>query len=86
MAMVTITLHEADGTVTMALPEEYAKGLHLKEGSAVDVSFNGQELTARPSGTPYSLKQLLQEHAEILDELDDNSAWVNAPAVGRELI
>jgi len=83
--MVTITLHEKDGAVTMALPEEYAKSYQLKEGSIVDVSFQGSELVARPAGR-YTLEQLLREHAEVADELDDNDDWVNAPSVGRELI
>jgi antitoxin component of MazEF toxin-antitoxin module len=83
--MATITLHEKDGAVTMALPEEYAKSHQLKEGSIVDVSFQGSELVARPAGR-YTLEQLLKEQAEIIDELDDNNGWVNAPAVGRELI
>jgi antitoxin component of MazEF toxin-antitoxin module len=84
--MVTSRLHETEGALTLTLPEKYAKTRQLKDGSSVDVSFDGQELTAKPSRTAYSLEQLLQEHAEIADELENMSDWMNAPAVGRELI
>ena len=83
--MATVTLHEQNGTMMMAIPQEYANRLQLTEGSAIDVSVEGDELIARPAGE-YSLDQLLREHAEIMDQLDDNSEWVSAPAVGGELI
>ena len=79
MAMTTV--EKVDGRLMVALPPE----LKLVEGDALAVTLQDANLVVSRSRR-YSLEQLLAEHEQIADQLEEDRAWLDAPRVGRELI
>lgn len=84
--MSTTVLREIDGALLMSVPEDVAEELHLQPGTSLDLHVEDGHLVARPARRRQSLSQLLEEHSRIIEELGENREWVDAPAVGRELI
>jgi antitoxin ChpS len=84
--MYTTTLREANGTFSVEVPDQVVHENHLSPGTPVGVFLQIQQSADASHRVRYSAEQLAREHAEIIDHLDDNRDWINAPAVGRELI
>jgi antitoxin ChpS len=84
--MYTTTLRETNGAFSIDVPTQVVNENHLSPGAHVGVLLQNQEATGVSSRRRYSAEQLAREHAAILDQLDDNREWIDAPAVGRELI
>jgi len=83
---MTTVLEEREGEYTLVVPRDVVKDLHLHPGAALDLSVEGERLVARRARPKYTLAQLLEEHAQVIDELGENREWIDAPRVGRELI
>jgi len=84
--MYTTTLREMDGAFSIDVPEQVVNENHLRPGAPVGVLLQTQQSMGVSVRRRYSAEQLAREHAEIIDQLDDNREWIDAPAVGRELI
>jgi antitoxin ChpS len=84
--MYTTTLRETNGTFSIDVPEQVVNENHLSPGAPVAVLIQTEGPVRVSSRKRYCPEQLVREHSEIIDQLDDNREWINAPAVGRELI
>lgn len=82
--MRTALVEKVDGKLIVTVPHDQQDELNLREGEAVELKrAEGLLIQTRPR---YSLEQLLAEHKEIVDQLEVDRAWLDAPRVGRELI
>jgi len=84
--MYTTTAHHEGDSVKLSLPADLQERLHLEEGDEVRVVVEGDHLLLAPLRNRYSMEQLLKEHAEIADQLEDDRAWLDAKPVGREIL
>ncbi len=90
-------LRKVGGSVMLAVPPALLELLHLKAGASVGVDVDGGRLVIQPSPKPrYTMAQLLAEsdYSDGAGELDGEWAgrervdreWLDAPAVGKEIL
>jgi antitoxin ChpS len=71
----------------LAVPPAILDLLHLKVGATVNVTVDGGRLVIEPSSQPrYTLAELLASSDYSQPQPPEEREWVDAPAVGRELI
>lgn len=70
----------------MAVPPSVLERLQLKVGTLVDIDVEKDCVVARPRNRPrYSLAELLDQCNADIALTNVDRAWLDAPAVGREL-
>lgn len=80
-------LRQVGGSVMLSVPPAILEMLHLKAGSTVGVSVDGGRLVIEPQPRPhYTLAELLAASDYSQPQPSEEREWVDAPAVGRELI
>ena len=80
-------LRKVGGSVMLALPPAFLDLLHLKAGASVGVAVDGGRLVVEASPRPrYTLAELLAESDYSGSPSPEDREWVDAPAVGRELL
>ncbi len=85
--MHTTNLRKVGGSVMLALPPAILELLHLRAGSTVGVAVDGGRLVIEPKPRPrYTLAELLAASDYSEPQPPEEREWVDAPAVGRELI
>lgn len=85
--MHTTTLRKVGGSVMLAVPPAILDMLHLRSGATVGVSVEGGRLVVEPQSRPrYTLAELLAASDYSQPQPPEEREWVDAPAVGRELI
>jgi antitoxin ChpS len=85
--MHTTHLRKVGGSVMLAVPPAILDLLHLKAGTTVDVSVDGDRLVIEPSPRPrYTLAELLAESDYSQPASPEEREWVDAPAAGDEPI
>lgn len=85
--MHTTHLRKVGGSVMLAVPPAILDLLHLKAGTTVDVSVDGDRLVIEPSPRPrYTLAELLAESDYSQPTPPKEREWVDAPAAGDEPI
>jgi antitoxin ChpS len=90
--MHTTNLRKVGGSVMLAVPTAILDQLQLKVGSAVGLAVDGERLILQPQPRPrYTLEDLLAQRdfsqpVEGEDYDPQDREWLDAPAVGRELI
>lgn len=80
-------LRKVGGSVMLAVPPALLDLLKLKAGAAVGIAVDGERLIVEASPRPrYTLAELLaaSDYSEPLSSEDQ--AWIDAPAVGDELL
>lgn len=85
--MHTTNLRKVGGSVMMAVPPVLLDLLHLRVGATVGMVVDGGRLVVEPNPRPrYTLAELLaaSDYAEPLTAQERE--WVDAPALGRELL
>ena len=85
--MYTTNLRKVGGSVMLAVPPTLLDLLHLKAGATVGLDVDDGRLVVAPAPRPrYTMAELLAasdySHAQPPEERE----WIDAPAVGRELI
>ena len=80
-------LRKVGGSLMLAVPPALLEVLELKAGATVGLSLSGKRLIVEPQPVPrYTMAELLARsdysHAPPSAERD----WIDAPAVGRELL
>lgn len=71
----------------LAVPPAILDMLHLRAGATVGVTVDGGRLVVEPNPRPrYTLDELLAQCDETAELTADDREWLDAPAVGRELI
>lgn len=87
--MHTTNLRKVGGSVMLAVPPAFLDQLHLQVGATVGLAVSDGRLVVEPAPRPrYRLDELLAE-AEASGAYPlppEEREWVDAPAVGRELI
>ena len=85
--MHTTNLRRVGGSVMLAVPPSLLDLLHLRAGATVGISVDGGRLVVEPHPRPrYSLAELLAASDYSQPQPPEQREWVDAPAVGRELI
>ena len=83
----TARLRKVGGSVMLAIPPAWLDALTLKPDAAVGLSVKAGKLLVEPSARPrYTLDDLLSQCDPDAAEGDADREWVEAPAVGREII
>jgi antitoxin ChpS len=71
----------------LAVPPAILELLHLKAGSAVGVSVDEGRLIIEAQANPhYTLSELLAASDYTKPQPEHEREWVDAPAIGREVI
>ncbi|HED3851627.1 AbrB/MazE/SpoVT family DNA-binding domain-containing protein [Enterobacter soli] len=85
--MFTTRLKKVGGSVMLAVPPAVLKTLGLSTNSEVGMTIDNGCLIIEPQKRPrYLLEELLAQcdsHAEISEE---GREWIDAPAVGKEIL
>ena len=87
--MHTTNLRKVGGSVMLAVPPAILDLLHLQAGATVGVAVADGRLVVDPKPRPrYTLAELLAEaEASGMYPLSaEEREWIDAPAVGKELI
>jgi len=86
--MHTTNLRKVGGSVMLAVPPVFLEQLQLKPGTTVGVAATGDgQLVVFPRPRPrYTLDELLDASDYSQTQPPEEREWVDAPAVGRELI
>ena len=85
--MYTTSLRKVGGSVMLAVPPAILDLLQLQAGATVGVAVEGGRLVIEPKPRPrHILAELLaaSDYAQSLSP--EERDWVEAPAIGRELI
>jgi antitoxin ChpS len=85
--MHTTSLRKVGGSVMLAVPPVLLKLLQLEAGATVAVDVEDGRLIVEPQRKPrYTLEELLAASDYSQPQPPEEREWVDAPAVGRELI
>jgi len=85
--MHTTILRKVGGSIMLAVPPAVLQMLHLQAGATVGVVVEGGRLVVEPKPRPrYALAELLAASDYSQPQPAEEREWVDAPAVGRELI
>jgi antitoxin ChpS len=80
-------LRKVGGSVMLAVPPALLDLLHLKAGASVGVDVDGGRLVVEASPRPrYTLAELLAASDYSEGVLPGDREWLDAPAVGREIL
>ena len=84
--MALAKLRKVGGSAMLAIPPEMLDTMSVSIGAVFDLEVANGGLVARPAKPRYTLKQLLaEEKAAGIDPLSQaDTAWSDAPAMGRE--
>ena len=85
--MHTTNLRKVGGSVMLAVPPALLEMLHLRPGAKVGVRVDGGRLIVEPQHRPrYTLDELLAQCNPDAPITGEEREWLDAPAVGEELI
>lgn len=85
--MHVTNLRKVGGSVMLAVPPALLDLLHLKAGASVGVIVDGGRLVVEASPRPrYSLAELLAVSDYLEQPSPEDRQWLDAPAVGKELL
>ena len=85
--MHTTNLRKVGGSIMMAVPPALLDLLQLQVGATVGMAVDGGRLVVEPNPRPrYTLAELLAASDYSQPQPPEQREWVDAPAIGRELI
>ena len=85
--MHSTILRKVGGSIMLAVPPALLNLLHLRPGAEVAISVDTGRLVIDPQPRPhYTLDELLAQCDVSADATDEDRAWLDAPALGRELL
>jgi antitoxin ChpS len=80
-------LRKVGGSVMLAVPPAFLDLLHLKAGASVGVAVDGDRLVVEASLKPrYTMAELLAVSDYSDGVIPEDREWLDAPAVGREIL
>ena len=84
--MHTTSLRKVGGSVMLAVPRAILDLLHLDVGTTVGLAVDGERLVVQQQAKPkYTLEELLAQWTPEAEVSAEDRAWLDIPAVGREL-
>ena len=85
--MYTTNLRKVGGSVMLVVPPAFLDQLHLRVGASVGLVVDGGRLVVSPTPKPrYTLAELLAASDYGQLQPPEEREWVDAPAVGGELL
>ena len=85
--MYTTNLRKVGGSVMLAVPPAILELLHLEAGNSVGLAVDGDRLVVQVKKRPkYTLEELLAQCDYSQPMSAEEREWLDAPAVGRELL
>lgn len=85
--MYTTRLKKVGGSVMLAVPPAVLKTLSLSTDSEVSLTIDNGCLIIEPQKRPhYSLQELLAQCDPQTELNEEDRAWVDAPAAGKEIL
>jgi antitoxin ChpS len=85
--MATTNLRKVGGSIMMVVPRPILDELRLSAGSPVDLAVEGERLIVAPQRKPrYTLEELLAKCDPDAPLSPEEREWLDAPAVGREIV
>lgn len=85
--MHVTNLRKVGGSIMLAVPPALLDLLHLKAGAPVGVTVDGGRLVVEASPRPrYTLSELLAASDYSGPLSPEDQEWLDAPAVGKELL
>lgn len=85
--MYTTNLRKVGGSVMLAVPPAFLEQLELQAGASVGLAVDNGCLVISPSPRPrYTLAELLAVSDYSEPQPQEEREWVDAPAVGEELL
>lgn len=85
--MHTTNLRKVGGSVMLAVPPAILDLLHLQAGATVGLAVDGDRLVVVPEPRPrYTLAELLAASDYDQAPSPEDRDWIDAPAMGGELI
>ncbi len=83
----TARLRKVGGSVMLAIPPALLDALDLKSDASVGMSVKAGKLLVEPKARPrYTLDDLLAQCSADAPASVEEHEWIDAPAVGREVI
>ncbi len=70
----------------MTVPPSLLEQLHLSAGSTVGVEIEGERLVVQARKLRYTVEELLAQCDPNAPITEEEREWLDAPAVGREII
>jgi antitoxin ChpS len=84
--MHTTNLRKVGGSVMLAVPRAILDLLHLEAGATVALAVDGERLVVQPQPKPrYTLDELLAQCDPQAEITEEDRAWLDVAAVGKEL-
>ncbi|CCJ51905.1 antitoxin [Daeguia caeni] len=85
--MHTTNLRKVGGSVMLAVPPALLDVLHLSAGAKVGLAVDNGRLVVEPKARPrYTMAELLAASDYSQPQPAEEREWIDAPAVGGELI
>ncbi len=85
--MHTTNLRKVGGSVMLAVPPAFLDQLHLQVGATVGLAVDHGRLVVEPKTRPrYTLAELLAASDYSQPQPTEEREWIDAPAVGGELL
>ncbi|NEX18590.1 MAG: antitoxin [Halochromatium sp.] len=85
--MYTTHLRKVGSSVMLVVPPAFLEQLHLRAGASVGLAVDGDRLVVSSSPKPrYTLAELLAASDYGQPQPPEEREWVDAPAVGGELL
>ena len=85
--MHTTNLRKVGGSVMLAVPPALLDVLHLQPGAKVGLAVDNGKLVVEPQARPrYTMAELLAASDYSQPQPPEEREWVDAPAVGGELV
>jgi antitoxin ChpS len=84
--MQTTTLRRVGGSIMMTVPPALLEQMHLEAGSTVGIAIEGERLIVQRRRPKYTLEELLAECDPNAPISDEDREWLDAPAMGKELL
>ncbi len=85
--MHTTNLRKVGGSIMLAVPPALLDVLHLSAGAKVSLTVDNGRLVVEPKTRPhYTLDELLAQCDPSAELTAEDRKWLDAPAVGHELL
>ncbi len=85
--MHTTNLRKVGGSVMLVVPPAFLDQLHLQAGATVGLAVDHGRLVVEPNPRPhYTLAELLAVSDYSQPQPAEEREWIDAPAVGGELL
>ncbi|NBW25656.1 MAG: antitoxin [Betaproteobacteria bacterium] len=85
--MYTTNLRKVGGSVMLAVPPAFLDQLHLQVGAMVGLAIDQGRMVVEPKPRPrYTMAELLAASDYSQPEPAEEREWIDAPAVGGELL